>query len=63
MFDDIHRMGEQQMREQQEAARKLHDAGVKERMLRWGIGREPAEYILGLELKIAELEKKLSSSS
>lgn len=57
MYDDIHRMGEQQMREQQEAARKLRDAAIKEQMQKWDIGREPAEYILGLELKIAELEK------
>ncbi len=57
MYDDIHSMGERQIREQQEAARKLRDAAVKERMQKWDIGREPAEHILNLELRIAELER------
>ncbi|MEJ7843430.1 MAG: hypothetical protein WKF95_16825 [Rubrobacter sp.] len=57
MHDDIHRMAEQQMREQQEAARKMREEAIKERMQKWDIERGPAEYILDLELKIQQLEK------
>lgn len=58
-MDDIHRMGEQHAREQQETARKIREDAVKERMQRWGIGREPAEYILDLELQLKELVRKV----
>jgi len=57
VYDDIHRIGEQQMREQQEAARKQRAADIKKRMQKWRIGREPAEHILDLEIKIRELER------
>lgn len=59
MFDDIHRMGGQQAREQQETARKIREDAVKKWMQRWGIGREPAEYILDLELQVKELVRKV----
>lgn len=58
-MDDIHRMGEQHAREQQETARKIREDAVKERMQRWDIGREPAEYILDLELQLKELVRKV----
>ncbi len=57
--DDIHRVGEQHAREQQEIARKIREDAVKERMQRWDIGREPAEYILDLELQLKELVRKV----
>jgi adenosine deaminase len=57
VFDDTHRMGEQAAREQQEVARKIREDAVKERMQRWEIGREPAEYILDLELQVQEFVK------
>ena len=50
MSGDIHRGAEQEAREQAEAARKNREDAVRERMRRWNVGREPAEYILDLEL-------------
>jgi hypothetical protein len=59
VFDDIHRVAEQQAREQQETARKIREDAVKDRMQRWDIEREPAEYILDLELQLKELVRKV----
>lgn len=59
MFDDIYRMGGQSAQEQQETARKIREDAVKERMQRWDIEREPAEYILDLELQVQELVRKV----
>lgn len=58
VFEDIHRMADQQAQGQQETARRIREDAVKNRMRRWGIGREPAEHMLDLELRIQELESK-----
>ncbi len=53
-FGDIAR----QRREMEKARQQGYEAAVQKRMQELGVSRELAEYLLGLETRIIELEKK-----
>ncbi len=53
-FGDIAR----QAREMEKAGQRGYEAAVQKRMQELGISRELAEYLLRLETRIMELEKK-----